>query len=126
MLRMSRLDASYHHGNLGPVLEAAGVELLAQKAHTSISLRELAREADVSHNAPYHHFGDKAGLFKRLGEVSMQRLVDQFAAADEPGLDLANAPSRSGSHTSSSPSTTRTRSHSSTTHRCASPDRRAP
>lgn len=87
MLRMSRSDASYHHGNLGPVLEAAGVELLAQKAHTSISLRELAREADVSHNAPYHHFGDKAGLFKRLGEVSMQRLVDQFAAADEPGLD---------------------------------------
>ncbi|WP_424465324.1 TetR/AcrR family transcriptional regulator [Pseudoclavibacter helvolus] len=83
---MSRSDASYHHGNLGPVLEAAGVELLAQKPHTSISLRELAREADVSHNAPYHHFGDKAGLFKRLGEVSMQRLVGQFTAADSPAL----------------------------------------
>lgn len=87
MLLMSRSDAPYHHGNLGPVLEAAGVELLAQKPHSSISLRELAREADVSHNAPYHHFGDKTGLFKRLGEVSMQRLVDQFLAADAPGLD---------------------------------------
>jgi AcrR family transcriptional regulator len=87
MLLMSRSDAPYHHGNLGRVLEAAGVELLAQKPHSSISLRELAREADVSHNAPYHHFGDKTGLFKRLGEVSMQRLVDQFLAADAPGLD---------------------------------------
>ncbi|MGO2751284.1 MAG: TetR/AcrR family transcriptional regulator [Pseudoclavibacter sp.] len=87
---MSRSDAPYHHGNLGPVLEAAGVELLTQKPHSSISLRELAREAGVSHNAPYHHFGDKNGLFKRLGEVSMQRLVDQFSAADAPGLDARN------------------------------------
>ena len=85
MLLMSRSDAPYHHGNLGPVLEAAGMELLAQKSHASMSLRELAREAGVSHNAPYHHFGDKAGLFKRLGEVSMQHLVHAVSSADAPG-----------------------------------------
>lgn len=84
MLLMSRSDSPYHHGNLGPVLEAAGMELLAQKSHATMSLRELAREAGVSHNAPYHHFGDKAGLFKRLGEVSMQRLVNAVGAADAP------------------------------------------
>jgi AcrR family transcriptional regulator len=44
---------------------------------SEISLREVARAADVSHNAPYHHFADRRGLLKVLAERSMADMVGQ-------------------------------------------------
>lgn len=57
------------------------MQLLAQKPAAEISLREVARAADVSHNAPYHHFSDRNGLLKALAERSMAELVDQVQDA---------------------------------------------
>lgn len=51
------------------------MQLLAVKPAQEISLREVARAADVSHNAPYHHFADRRGLLKTLAERSMAELV---------------------------------------------------
>ena len=70
---MSR--SSYHHGDLAPALEAAAMALLAEQPAGSISLREVARRAGVSHNAPYHHFGDRTQLLKVLAERSLAELV---------------------------------------------------
>lgn len=78
---MSRSSPTYHHGNLGPALEEAALGLLTEQSATSLSLREVARRAGVSHNAPYHHFGDRNGLLKRISERSMRRLVDAQVAA---------------------------------------------
>ncbi|SMH28466.1 transcriptional regulator, TetR family [Rathayibacter oskolensis] len=75
MLLVSRSPAAYHHGNLAPALEAAAFELLRTQGHATLSLREVARAAGVSHNAPYHHFGDRTALLKRLSEVSMAELL---------------------------------------------------
>lgn len=63
------------------------MQLLAVKPAQEISLREVARAADVSHNAPYHHFADRRGLLKVLAERSMAELVaDVRLALDEaPG-----------------------------------------
>ncbi len=52
----------YHHGDLADALIRATVQLLSEKGANAISLREVARIAGVSHGAPAHHFGDKAGL----------------------------------------------------------------
>ncbi|MEH6557969.1 MAG: TetR/AcrR family transcriptional regulator [Oceanicoccus sp.] len=52
----------YHHGDLAATLLVAAVSLLETKGPGSISLREVARVAGVSHGAPAHHFGDKTGL----------------------------------------------------------------
>lgn len=64
------------------------MQLLAQKPATEISLREVARAADVSHNAPYHHFSDRNGLLKTLAEHSMADLVglvrDAIASGSTP------------------------------------------
>ncbi len=75
MLLVSRSTSSYHHGDLVRGLEDAAFELLAEQGHASLSLREVARRAGVSHNAPYHHFGDRTALLHHLAEAAMTRLL---------------------------------------------------
>ncbi|WP_284233367.1 TetR/AcrR family transcriptional regulator [Arenivirga flava] len=86
---MSRSNASYHHGDLVAALEQAAFELLAEQGHASLSLREVARRAGVSHNAPYHHFGDRSALLHHLAEAAMSRLLaaQQAALARAEGAD---------------------------------------
>ena len=79
---------TYHHGDLrNALLEAVG-EIITERGIGSVSLREAARRAGVSHAAPAHHFGDKQGMltafatrgFREFGE-RMQGAAD--AVADE-------------------------------------------
>lgn len=88
MSRSSPDKANYHHGNLRQALLDAGFALLATTPATQISLRELARAANVSHTAPYHYFKDKQELIHALGVESMRRFVlaQRMAAeaADDP------------------------------------------
>ncbi|HXH34099.1 MAG TPA: TetR/AcrR family transcriptional regulator [Plantibacter sp.] len=92
---MSRSTTAYHHGNLGPALEDAALELMRAQGHATLSLREVARMAGVSHNAPYHHFGDRTALLKRLSERSMEELFvamrDARAATAQPETPRAVA-----------------------------------
>ncbi|WP_199849778.1 TetR/AcrR family transcriptional regulator [Blastococcus sp. Marseille-P5729] len=79
---MSRSDAkAYHHGDLAATLERAAIALLGEKSASSLSLREVARKAGVSHNAPYHHFGDRQGLLKAVAARSLRDLFDAMMAA---------------------------------------------
>lgn len=88
MLRMSR-STGYHHGNLQEALEDAALELLETQSAARISLREVARRAGVSHNAPYHHFGDRAALLGALGVRGMAALLAaQEAAVAEAGTPI--------------------------------------
>ncbi len=91
MLLVSSSRSAYHHGDLAHALEAAAMQLLAEKPAQEISLREVARAANVSHNAPYHHFADRRGLLKVLAERSMAVLVAQVREAVEDAPDPASA-----------------------------------
>lgn len=94
MLLVSRSEAAYHHGNLVPAIERAALELMRSQGHASLSLREVARQAGVSHNAPYHHFGDRSALLKRLSERSMAELLGALQTAEqqaeESGIDAGS------------------------------------
>jgi AcrR family transcriptional regulator len=57
------------------VLDAALV-ISANAGPDALSLREVAREAGVSHQAPYHHFGDRAGIFAAISEEGYAELGD--------------------------------------------------
>ena len=49
----------YHHGDLRNTLIEIATVLLAEEGVHGVSLRKMAQQAGVSHNAPYMHFADK-------------------------------------------------------------------
>lgn len=59
---------TYHHGDLRQSLIEAALVHLKTKDVKSLSLREVARQAGVSHTAPYRHFADKADLLAAVAE----------------------------------------------------------
>jgi AcrR family transcriptional regulator len=65
----------YHHGDLPRVLLEAAVEAIDEVGPAALSLRDLARRAGVSHAAPAHHFGDKAGLLTAVATDGFRRLA---------------------------------------------------
>ena len=71
----------YHHGDLPRALVAGAVEVLAEVGPSALSLREVARRAGVSHAAPAHHFGDKAGLLTAVAADGFNRLADELEEA---------------------------------------------
>jgi AcrR family transcriptional regulator len=73
------VTGSYHHGDLRRVLMDAALGLIAERGPNAVSLRDLARAAGVSHAAPAHHFGDKAGLFTAIATQGQRLLADALA-----------------------------------------------
>jgi len=53
-----RRPKPYHHGHLREALLQAAIQLIAEVGPSAFTLREVARRAGVSHNAPYRHFPD--------------------------------------------------------------------
>jgi AcrR family transcriptional regulator len=57
---------SYHHGDLRRSLLDAALGLVASDGVQGFTLREAARAAEVSHNAPYRHFPSRTHLLIEL------------------------------------------------------------
>ncbi len=72
---------AYHHGNLRETLLAAAERSLRRHGADQLSLRELAREAGVSHAAPRRHFPDRQALLDALAEAGFARLDQELRAA---------------------------------------------
>lgn len=68
--------STYHHGDLRAALLKAAGRTLEKEGPEAISLRDLARSADVSHNAPYRHFPDRDALLAALSDEGYEQLVD--------------------------------------------------
>ncbi|HEX6971096.1 MAG TPA: TetR/AcrR family transcriptional regulator, partial [Limnochordia bacterium] len=69
-------ERPYHHGDLRRALLDAAVTTIAEEGLAAISLRRLARRVGVSHAAPAHHFGDKAGLLTAIAADGYRRLAE--------------------------------------------------
>ena len=76
---------TYHHGNLREALLEAALSLLREQGPAEISLREVARRAQVSHAAPAHHFGDKAGLLTALATRGFELFGEAMRSAAQRG-----------------------------------------
>jgi AcrR family transcriptional regulator len=83
----------YHHGDLHRAIVGAALDVLSESQSTEFSLRELARRAGVSHNAPYKHFADKRELLAAVSAVGFELLAKRMAEAtkdlDNPRQRLA-------------------------------------
>jgi AcrR family transcriptional regulator len=82
------IDRPYHHGRLRAVLLDEAERTLRELGIEALSLRDLARQAGVSHAAPRRHFADRQALLDALAEVGFVRLGDEMRAAiDAAGYD---------------------------------------
>jgi AcrR family transcriptional regulator len=72
---------AYHHGDLRRALLVEAAAAIEEHGVAKLSLRDLARRAGVSHAAPAHHFGDKAGLLTALAIEGHERLAAALASA---------------------------------------------
>jgi AcrR family transcriptional regulator len=88
---------AYHHGNLRTVLLQSALALYAERQRFDFTMRELARVAGVTHNAPYRHFADRWALCDALAAEGFgllrAALLDAGAAGagdgDDPRARLA-------------------------------------
>jgi AcrR family transcriptional regulator len=81
-------DRPYHHGNLRAALLGEAERTLREQGIDALSLRDLARQAGVSHAAPRRHFADRQALLDALAASGFVRLGDEVRAAiDAAGED---------------------------------------
>lgn len=69
---------SYHHGDLKNALIQAGIKILAEDGINELSLRKVAREAGVTHSAPYAHFADKQALIAAISTDGYKKIFDRI------------------------------------------------
>lgn len=83
--KSSRLDDDVR----GRVLNAA-VKLIDKVGLAGVSMREVARAAGVSHQAPYHYFADREAIFAALAEEGFKILslrLDNIMDTGEPAVE---------------------------------------
>jgi AcrR family transcriptional regulator len=89
-------ERNYHHGDLKNALIQAGIEILADEGVGGLSLRKVARQAGVSHAAPYAHYADKQTLIAAIaadGHVKINTRLEMVMSThpDDPLRQLLGA-----------------------------------
>ena len=77
-------ERGYHHGDLRRSILDAALRVIAADGPGALSLRDLARQADVSHAAPAHHFGNKAGLLTAIAVEGYELLGAALSRRPRP------------------------------------------
>ena len=77
---MRRRPRTYHHGDLRTAALEQVRTIIREQGVSVVSLREVARRARVSHAAPSHHFGNKAGLLTAFAIQGYDLLADAVRA----------------------------------------------
>jgi AcrR family transcriptional regulator len=68
------------------VIQAA-VDYIAESGPDGLSFRQIAADAGVSHQAPYHHFGDRDAIFTEIGIIGFRMFAAELAAPASRGED---------------------------------------
>jgi len=68
------------------VIQAA-VDYIAESGPDGLSFRQIAADAGVSHQAPYHHFGDRDAIFTEIGIIGFRMFAAELAAPARRGED---------------------------------------
>ncbi len=64
------------------ILDAAA-DLLREEGVAALSMREVARRAGVTHQAPYHHFADRESILAELVTSGFSMLADRLSRAND-------------------------------------------
>lgn len=77
----------YHHGNLRETLLQGALQAISELGPAAFTLREVARRAGVSHNAPYRHFRDKDALLAAVAAQGFRELTRAMREAADRQLN---------------------------------------
>src|SRR3990172_5080540 len=91
-----RTPATYHHGDLRAALLKAALQILRTRGLAALSLREVARKAGVSHQAPYHHFATRGHLLAALAAEGFNQLGDELDRIQAAAGDAVSAAQDTG------------------------------
>ena len=81
--------ATYHHGDLRTAVLGAAARIIEKEGLAGLSVREAARRAGVSHNAPYRHFPDREALLAALAQEGFALLQKSLESCT--GRELGQA-----------------------------------
>ena len=70
---------------------AAAVRYIAKNGPDGLSFRQIAVDAGVSHQAPYHHFGDRSAIFSEIALDGFRKFTEVMSAPScrDEDTDLA-------------------------------------
>ena len=71
----------YHHGNLKEELISSACKICEASGHDHMSLRSIAKEANVSQTAPYRHFKTKECLLAEVSKRGFDELTERLRSA---------------------------------------------
>ena len=71
----------YHHGNLKEELISSACKICEAHGHDHMSLRSIAKEANVSQTAPYRHFETKESLLAEVSKRGFEELTHKMKSA---------------------------------------------
>jgi AcrR family transcriptional regulator len=75
LLARMRPRKPYHHAHLEETLLKTAIQLIGEVGPAGFTLREVARRAGVSHNAPYRHFADRDELLAAVAAQGFRELT---------------------------------------------------
>jgi AcrR family transcriptional regulator len=84
---MAKPPRPYHHGNLRRTLLDTALATIARAGLGALSLREVARQAGVTHAAPYRHFRDRDALIVALGVEGFVGLGLEMSRSLDEAMD---------------------------------------
>ena len=79
------------HGDVRRLVLDAAIAIIEMEGADSLSMREVARQAGVSHQAPYHYFSDRSGIFAAISEEGFTGLAQAFRDVHETEMPAAKA-----------------------------------
>jgi len=86
--KLIKSNGSYRHGNLREAILATSLQIVEKEGIESLSIREAAKKAGVTHQAPYRHFTDREALLAALAARGFRELYEHIesrvAVAKEP------------------------------------------
>lgn len=71
------------HGDVRRLVLDAAIKIIETTGAESLSMREVARQAGVSHQAPYHYFKDRIGIFAAISEEGFKGLSRAFQSVQD-------------------------------------------
>ena len=84
----SKIEGSYHHGNLKTSLKQAALRLVRKKGARGFSINEASRLAGVTVAAPYRHFADKDALLAEIASDGWELLDRELRDAASEVEDI--------------------------------------